>query len=274
MFQFRTSEINGLTIAYREEGQGDRHLLFVHGWVSSSRMWIEAMRALSDEYHCWAIDLVGFGDSEKSVNGRYTVDNWADQVAGFAAQLEISTPVVVGHSMGGAIALQLAISQPDIAAGIVLINPVVRGQIYGPVNKLAKTRLGSTFGRIGAWMWPVMVSPTLANPFGIRSRRSPHFERIREDWARVRGDTAMETMRTVVTHDPSAALPSIATPTLIVLGDRDPTAPNSEGRFVAETVQHSELVVLKSGHLPTDDAPAETHSALRKFAQQLFPVKQ
>ena len=141
------------------------------------------------------------------------------------------------------------------------------------MSKLAKTRLWSTFGRLGAWMWSVIVSPALANPFGIRSRRSPHFERIREDWARVRGDTAMETIRTVVTHDPSAALPSIATPTLVVLGDRDLTAPNSEGRFVVETVQHSELVVLKSGHLPTDDAPDETHSALRNFAHHLVSGK-
>ncbi len=274
MFPFRTTEVNGLTIAYREKGQGDQHLLFVHGWASSSRMWNEALRVFADEYHCWAIDLVGFGDSEKPTNGRYTVDNWAAQIAGFAAQMEISTPVVIGHSMGGAIALQLAIVQPEIAAGIALINPVVRGKIYGPMSKMAKTRLGSTFGRLGAWMWPVMVSPALANPFGIRSRKSPHFERIREDWARVRGDTAMETIRTVVTHDPSAALPSIATPTLVVLGDRDSTAPNSEGRFVAETVQHAELVVFKSGHLPTDDAPAETHSALRNFAHHLFLVKE
>ena len=274
MFPFRTTEINGLTIAYREEGWGDRHLLFVHGWASSSRMWIETIRVLADEYHCWAIDLVGFGDSEKPVNGRYRVDNWADQIAGFTAQMEISNPVLVGHSMGGAIALQLAIAQPKFAAGIALINPVVRGQIYGSASRLVNTRLGTAFGRLGAWIWPFIVSPALSNPFGIRSRKSPHFERIREDWARVRGDTAMKAIHTVVTHDPSADLPSIGIPTLVLLGDRDQTAPNSEGQFVARTVKHSELVVLKSGHLPTDDAPAETHSVLRNFAKQQFQVKQ
>ena len=62
MFPFRTTDINGLTIAYREKGQGDQHLIFVHGWASSSRMWNEALLVLADEYHCWAIDLVGFGD--------------------------------------------------------------------------------------------------------------------------------------------------------------------------------------------------------------------
>lgn len=269
MLDLQNVVVGDLNIAYRRTGAAGRNLVFVHGWASSSRMWEATMHGLAETGACWALDLAGFGDSAKPLNGWYSIDNWARQVEQFIRQLEIERPVVVGHSMGGMIALALAAGRPQLTAGIALINPVVKGGNYRRARALLQSPLGRAVARIAARAWPVVVSPPLADPLGVRSSRSASFERNRSDWARVRGDTAINAVRAVVEYDATACLPHIRVPTLVVLGDRDSTAPNSHGRLVAERVPGAQLVCLHAGHLPTDDAPEATQRALLEFVHAI-----
>jgi len=267
------TRIAGLSVVYRRSGETGQDILFVHGWASSSRMWNHTMRTMGTRQRTWALDLPGFGDSEKPGNGWYAIDNWVDTIAEFCTQHGLSNPVVVGHSMGGTLALSLALRYPKLISRLVVINPIVTGRTYLDLRLLASSPVSQVMSKLGRWVWPIAISPAFSNPFGLRSRRADHYRRTQEDWAKVEGHTVIETIKAVFKHDLSGALPQIQHPTLVILGKHDMTAPNREGRLVAQRIAGAQLAVLKAGHLPTDDCPAATQAVLDAFiAQEQAPA--
>jgi len=199
-------------IAYRELGQGPRHVLFVHGWASSSRMWQSAMQALATDCdtHCWALDLLGFGDSDKPENGAYNIASWAALLADFGAAFSMEQPAVIAHSMGGMIALNLAAHHAALVNRIGLLNPVVTGRIHPHLDALGRSWAGSPLFRLAIRMWPLLLKPGITDPFGLRRRRSDAFARDSADWHKASGYAALHALRAIMTHDASAYLPSIS----------------------------------------------------------------
>jgi pimeloyl-ACP methyl ester carboxylesterase len=109
-------------IAYIDIGKGEKTILFIHGLGSYSPAWMHNLETLSKEYRCIAIDLPGYGHSEKRKHsGQMTY--YAEVIHQFLSQLKISTVHIAGHSMGGQIALTFALMYPDICTSLILIAP-------------------------------------------------------------------------------------------------------------------------------------------------------
>jgi abhydrolase domain-containing protein 6 len=119
----KTRQINGVEVYYRESGNiNNPTLFFIHGFLGSSYDWIEMIRYYDDNYHVIAIDLPGFGASEKSLNYNYSRENQADTVIELIKSLQLEDVTLVGHSMGGMISLMSAYKEPNLIKELVLIG--------------------------------------------------------------------------------------------------------------------------------------------------------
>jgi pimeloyl-ACP methyl ester carboxylesterase len=249
-------------IKYRVLGNGP-DVLLLHGWASSSRMWQRLMNDLAGRYRCIALDLPGFGESDKPEGSWYSIAHYVEIVAQFARALELTNPVVFGHSMGGMIALAAAGEGSMPMSRMVAINPVVTGKTYWDLRLLSDSPLSTHAMSFGHWFWPI-VSGDWVGPW-LGAERSDQYRRMREEWQQSTPEALTGALRAVGRTDLTSALPRITTPALVLLGSRDLTAPNAEGKLAARSIPGAQLVVLPTGHLPTDDVPDATLAIIDKF---------
>ena len=143
---------NGITLNVLEQGASDSTgkrptLVFLHYFGGSSQAWTEVINRLSTDYHCIAPDLRGFGESDAPPCG-YSVKDYADDVGGLIAAANVKTCVLVGHSMGGKIALSLAARRPANLHSLVLLAP--SPPTPEPMPEEERTRLLTTHGNRAA----------------------------------------------------------------------------------------------------------------------------
>lgn len=117
--------VNGVKMHYLEAGKGEPMIL-IHGWLCYAAFWKPILAELSKKYHIYAIDLIGHGLSEKSINNKinYNTENQAKWIIEFMKKKNIENAYVVGHSMGGETAAKIAILAPDIIKKLVLLCAV------------------------------------------------------------------------------------------------------------------------------------------------------
>ncbi len=113
--------IEGCRLHYLKEGTG-QDILLLHGLGANIYCWRKIIPLLAQHYRVWAMDLKGFGLSDKPRNSPYTLEAQSSLLAKFMESEKVKKLTVVGNSMGGAIAIQLGIDRPDLAQHIVLIN--------------------------------------------------------------------------------------------------------------------------------------------------------
>ena len=124
----RRLTIKGSNIRYREFGErsgGSKHLLFLHGLGSSSDRWVDFPEAFSRHYHTVAVDLIGFGDSDLP-HLNYTINTFREFVLDFMTSIQIDDgkTTIIGHSLGGYIAAEIAIRNRSIVDSLVLIDSI------------------------------------------------------------------------------------------------------------------------------------------------------
>ncbi|MDH6098540.1 alpha/beta hydrolase [Anabaenopsis sp. FSS-46] len=114
---------------WREAGQGTP-IIFLHGAWNNSSQWVSVVESLSDNFHCFAPDLLGFCESENP-NVHYSIDLEVECIAEFVQALRLEKVYLVGYSLGGWIAASYALKYPDQVYGLVLLAPegvAVQGQ--------------------------------------------------------------------------------------------------------------------------------------------------
>jgi haloalkane dehalogenase len=128
---------NGLTIAYREAGRHHEGpaVLLLHGWPTSSYLWRNVMPAVAGHRRVVALDLPGFGESDKPIDVRYTFDFFDEAIDGVADGLGRGRVIPVGHDLGGPIALRWALNHPGRAAGLILLNTLVYPEFSDAVRQ-------------------------------------------------------------------------------------------------------------------------------------------
>ncbi|GAB5554815.1 MAG: hypothetical protein Sapg2KO_44060 [Saprospiraceae bacterium] len=122
-FEVHYASINdSLELAYFDEGTGPQTLIMIHGLGSYAPAWKPVIESLKGQYRCIALDLPGYGKSSAG-DFPYSMSFFAETIAAFIDALGIENPTVVGHSMGGQIALTLALAQPNLMSKLVLVAP-------------------------------------------------------------------------------------------------------------------------------------------------------
>ncbi len=139
--------IDGGLIHYEAFGRG-RPVLFLHGWLGSWRYWMPSMEAISDRYRTYALDLWGFGDSDKSKD-RYKVPDYVALVNNFTDNMGIREAPIIGHALGASVALEYAVRYPDRAKKVMAVSlPITSDCISRKIIDFnSNSMLSKVFGR-------------------------------------------------------------------------------------------------------------------------------
>jgi pimeloyl-ACP methyl ester carboxylesterase len=258
---YKTTLINGCNIHYDVQGAGP-DVLFLHGWASSSKMWGGLLPELAAAYRCWSLDLPGFGDSDKPAPHWYSIPNYTALVLAFVQQQGLGPLRLVGHSMGGLIALDLGARHVEQVRRLVAINPVITGRPR--LRPLARPGYSLQFLQWALRVSPPMMQPLLAHPLGYRVNSLLPIRRRTEELFKSTADSLLSSGRAIVGYDLTQLLHRITAPTLIVVGDRDSSVSSREGRFAAAQIATATLHVMRAGHMLTDDRPAEVVQLLKR----------
>jgi pimeloyl-ACP methyl ester carboxylesterase len=115
---------NNVRLAYTEAGSGPTSIVLIHGWLGDHTALAPQFDHFKRTHRTIAVDLRGHGESDKPEQD-YTVAGFADDISWLCAQLGIVKPIIIGHSMGGNIALEIAAHYPALATAIVLLDTVI-----------------------------------------------------------------------------------------------------------------------------------------------------
>ena len=112
--------IDGGLVHYEAFGRG-KPVLFLHGWLGSWRYWMPTMEAISDKYRTYALDLWGFGDSDKS-RTRYEITDYVALINNFVDNMGIREAPIIGHALGASVALEYTVQHPDQAKKVMAVS--------------------------------------------------------------------------------------------------------------------------------------------------------
>ena len=185
-------------------------------------MWARTMSRLAlNGYHACAVDLIGFGESDKPGDGWYTLDQFTGTLSAFCDQMGLLRPALIGHSMGGTIALNLALCRETSA--LIAVAPVIRGELSFSLHLLLTSPAAR---RLFRWMRRQSFFSTLGRMNLVAAPglfRDPVRRRNHQDLRRVTVNSAVGSLRAVVTSNLDDRLSDIRAPTLVVVGERDLT---------------------------------------------------
>ncbi|MFT5583804.1 MAG: pimeloyl-ACP methyl ester carboxylesterase [Cognaticolwellia sp.] len=256
-------------------------LLFVHGLSSYMGFWEYQVPAFTADYRVIAVDLPGYGASDRP-DAAYTPPWFAAVLTDFMDGLNLSSVVVVGHSMGGQIALTLALDAPDRVDALVLSAPA-GFESFQPGHAAWLKEYWHESRALDTPEENVRTNMTRM----VFNHYDPSVERLIEERVRIGrhesfSGTAVAVSRSVagmVDHPVKDRLTQISVPTLIVFGTADRMIPNpvftgGRTRSVAEAGQRaipgSELLMVKgAGHTVHHDAPETFNKALGEFLESL-----
>lgn len=262
-------QVDGLRTHYQVRGEGP-DVLLIHGWTSSWRMWERTMQRLSDAgFRAWALDLIGFGDSDKPYPGWYSIPAYGALIGDFCQVARISSPFIVGHSMGSSIALELALQQDADVQGLILVSPIVTGELGFSLRPFLLSSLGRRLFDLSQRLPPLATVGELSKFGSLRFVPGSAMRRNREDLARSSAVAAIQTLRAVVEVDYQEWLSAVHVPTLLVAGRRDRSVPPCQAELAARRIPDAQLLLLDGvGHLPVDESPYILHQAMLRFLHQ------
>lgn len=254
-------------LAYAAGGQDQRPdgnlrpLVFLHGWADCKAIWHRSLDYFSSRYPCVAFDLPGFGESDKP-DGCYTPVEMASVVAGGIQGLGLGPATVVGHSLGGIVALALTLEHPEVVYRLALVNPANSGQFPRAIHRLYTRPYGPA--ALGVLRTVERALGQLAPDRG-GGALGAYLRRAR--WtAMAPRRTLAETLGGVLRTDLRGRLGEVRVPTLIIAGDRDRTTPPAGAGEMAAAIPGAELVILRRvGHHPMDERPQEFMETLRAW---------
>ncbi len=216
------------------------HLILVHGAGGNHLLWGSAVRTVRAA-NVHALDLPGHGRSGGA--GRWSIADYATSVLGFMDALQLKKAVIVGHSMGGAIALQMALRYPQRVSGLVLAGTGARLRVLPAVLDGILSEPHSTIELICQSAYSSHASPQLVRQ-GKRQMLEVAPQTIHDDFAACNAFDIME------------RLGEVRCPTLVICGTEDRLTPPKYAAFLAERIACAELKLIESaGHMVMTEKP-------------------
>jgi pimeloyl-ACP methyl ester carboxylesterase len=281
-------DIGSLRVHHMHGGRGSP-VVFIHGLGSSGYMeWRFTLEPTAERHRVYAPDLPGYGRTEKP-RARYTIPYFARFVERYIENRGLRSVVLVGASLGGRIALEIALEHPRLVRKLVLVNTLGLGR---PQIRMAQMAYGLvTIPRVGeavmrftrdalSWASPKMIRRVAGRYAGAgsdleRSMDDVYLGNLREMYA---GDdfhnAYLSTVRSLINpralfggnHDVTARLNEIKVPLQLIWGADDPLFPVAHAARAQALVAHSRLAVLAgAGHSPQAERPEEFNRVLLDF---------
>lgn len=247
-------------------------LILVHGFLTSHRSFDPVIEAFAERFHVIAPDLPGFGESEKPSPARYAYDieTFAETIADLVAAFGIGRASIVGHGLGGAVALTLATEHAELIERLVLVDalcypltmsfrsrlplkPVVGAILF---KQLLGRRAFRRHFRDSVYApgspFPVGYVDLLYDAFNSPSGRESAFAVLR---------ATLDTRATV------ARVPRVHLPTFLVWGRDDRLLPYTQAQRLAREIHGAKLEIMDSGHAPHEEHPEKFVRVVTQFLE-------
>jgi 3-oxoadipate enol-lactonase len=249
--------INDIELAYTRRGKGTP-LVLLHGYPLDNHLWDEIAPLLEDTFDLILPDLRGFGEST-TVGSPYTMDDYASDLAGLLDNLGIQKAAIVGHSMGGYVALAFARLYLERVTGLGLVSSQVLAD--PPDRKEARYKSAADVSDNGIGGVVEAMAPKFTSDERLQAIARTMMER--QPPAAFVG--ALKAMAERM--DSTSLLSSFKFPVVIIHGEADALIPIDRAREVKNAVPHAHLVEINgAGHMPMMEAREETARALKHLA--------
>ncbi|MFA6541027.1 MAG: alpha/beta hydrolase [Bacteroidota bacterium] len=277
-FVSHEASVNGITVSYIDEGSGPKTILLVHGLASNGGFWRYNIREMSKQFRVIAIDLPGYGKSDKGVYP-YTMTFFAETIKGFLEKQKLSKIVYVGHSMGGQIGIIFALNYPGMLDQLILaspagIEPFSRGD--------------------GDWLKSVMTIDFVKKTPEDRIRANlaanfynydDKFEWMVEERARMAKTSdfdefcyaVIRSVAGMIDEPTTSRLKDLTIPTHIIFGRNDGLIPNpilhggsstAIGKIAKNGIPHATLTFIEdAGHMVMMEKPDEFNSIVLQLVK-------
>ena len=268
----------GVNLAYVDEGQGAETIIFIHGLGSYLPGWKKNVEGLRDRYRCIAIDLPGYG---KSSRGRYpfTMEFYADVVVQLMNHLHLSSVVITGHSMGGQIAMTVALKYPDRVKKLVLISAAGFESFTDGEKQwfrdiaIPELTKNATPQQIRANLVSNFYNMPVDAEFMVTDRIATRKAKGLDGYAY----TVAQSIKAMVNQPVIGLVDRITQPALLIYGENDNLIPNpflhagktkTIGDIGHAALKNSSLLMIpECVHFAQFEHPVEINDAIRQFLQ-------
>jgi pimeloyl-ACP methyl ester carboxylesterase len=260
--------------SYIQQGRG-RPVILIHGIASSYHNWDDLIPELvRRDFACYALDLLGHGDSPKPASRAYQMEWMYRHFSGWVRSLHLSEPaILIGHSLGGYLALEYARRVPAWTHSLVLVDPLYSlSQLPSFLRRTYRRSHLSHFiiGRTPPWMFRFIVdlsSVAMGNGAGA----------LHSLPERVRAQTALDYVRTSpgvynvinTSRDLNGNVSSLSFPTLVVWGNKDQTLSPASFPSLVNQMPRATGKSLHAGHVPHQTNMEEFNQIVIDFLQNI-----
>jgi pimeloyl-ACP methyl ester carboxylesterase len=262
-----TTIANGVDLWVEQEGEGD-DVLFISGLADEGACWVDQVGGLKARYRVTTFDNRGVGRSA-TPDGPFRIADFTADTAALIDTLGLERPHVVGSSMGGAIAQELALAHPDRVRSLVLNGTWCRGDRF----------LHEVFRN---WMWSAQKADSIRD-FLVTVNLWCFAPRIWNDgtmdgWIHAAeaspyaqsADAFCRSAQALIEHDSADRIGAINAPTLVTVGELDLAVPARFSEALVERIPNARLQVIPAiGHQPFQEAPEDYNRLLHEFWQSV-----
>lgn len=264
---------DAVKLAVHASGKG-RPLIFLHGLGASSYTWHKIAPALAKTHRVIAIDLKGFGQSDKPLDGRYSIFDQARLVQDYIVRNDLREATLVGHSYGGGVALAVALNMMDARqrnlSRLVLIDSIAYRQPIPFFFQVLRTPL---IGQIGLSLIPpeVQMERALSLAYYEEDKVSPetvnnYASALYSEGGRHALLSTIEALDPVQADELSKRYKELRLPTLVLWCHYDKIVPVRIGLRLASELPNARLEVMRQcGHIPHEEQPEDTARAIKTF---------
>lgn len=254
-----TTRIRDLDVYHESHGTGETVLL-IHGLGSSTEDWEPQVTALAARFRVVAYDVRGHGRTSKP-RGPYSVPQFAEDAAALITALELGPVHVVGLSMGGMIAFQLAADHPELVRSLVIVNSGPEMILRHWREKFAIMQRRMIVRMMGMRSWGSVLADRLLPAEEHAALRTAFVER----WARNDKAAYLRALSALVGWSVTAKLPGISCPVLVVSADMDYTPIPWKEQYTAMMPNARLAIVKDSRHMMPIERPSDFHDVLIPF---------
>jgi pimeloyl-ACP methyl ester carboxylesterase len=269
--RFRNVRTSEGRISIAEAGQGPAVLL-LHGLGASKVSFLPTLTALAPHYRTIAVDLPGFGDSDKPILAAYDPSYFAGTMTALLDALELDQADIVGNSMGGRVALEMGLHHADRVRRLALLAPSLawlRDRKWSTPLRLVVPQLGLIQPAPRAIVDRIVQRVV---PGANEEWTAAGIDEFMRSYLTPRGRSAFYTAaRNIYLEEPHGPigfwtqLPSLKPDSLFVWGERDTLVPIRFARHVRKALPDSQHLELSCGHVPQLEQPKPTHEAIQRF---------
>jgi pimeloyl-ACP methyl ester carboxylesterase len=258
-----TIAANSVDLWVEQEGEGD-DVLFISGLADEGACWVDQVAGLRDRYRLTTFDNRGVGRSG-TPGGPFGIADFAADTAALMDALGIERAHVVGSSMGGAIAQELALARPDLVRSLVLNGTWCRGDRF--LHEIFRNWMWSAgkadsirdfLVTVNLWCFsPRIWNEGTMDEWIAAAEESPYAQSV---------DAFCRSAEALIGHDSADRIGAIGAPTLVTVGELDLVLPPRYSQALAERIPNARMVVIPAaGHQPFQEVPEEYNRLLDEF---------